>query len=324
MLKCFFLLGLQLTITCVCAQHRLLQVVQQSEQTVAVVDLRTQRVLHQIPVGFKPHEITCDPVKGLCFVTDFGVEDYDTKLGTPGKTISVIDPIRGKRIRVIETTPDTAGNMPHGIKLRPGKYRELFINIEKGDSMLVLGADSFQLIRKFPLPKGTHNFLFSADGSRLWLMCGAAGVAEIDPTDGRVIHQLTTATPIRGLSVADTDLLASGQNELYLLSAEDLSIRKKLTDLGVKQLFYAAMDPVHKIIIAPAAFDSTVLLLEAKTGRLINRIRTRKTPLQVQCIAGKAYVTHPLDNYLTIIDLKTCRIAGELPVKGGNGMALFP
>jgi DNA-binding beta-propeller fold protein YncE len=324
MLKCFFLLGLQLTITSVCAQHHFLLVVQQSEQTVAVVDLRTQKLLHRIAVGFKPHEIACDPVKKLCYVTDFGVEDYDTRLGTPGKTISVIDPIRGKRIQQIETTSDTAGNMPHGIKLRPGKKRELFINIEKGDSMLVLGTDNWKLIRKFSLPKGTHNFLFSANGTRLWLMCGAGGVAEIDPNDGRVIHQLSTATPIRGLSQAGTDLLASGQNEMYLLSTEDLSIRKKLTGLGVKQLFYAAMDPVHKIIIAPAAFDSTVLLLDGKSGTLIKRLSPGRTPLQVRCVAGRAYITHPLADHLSIIDLKSRSIAGQLPVKGGNGIVLFP
>lgn len=324
MLKCFFLLGFELTISFVSAQHRFLLVVQQSEQTVAVVDLRSQQILHRIPVGFKPHEIACDPVKKLCYVTDFGVEDYDTRLGTPGKTISVIDPIRGKRIRLIETTSDTAGNMPHGIKIRPGTHRELFVNIEKGDSMLVLDADSLQLRRKFALPKGTHNFLFSEDGSHVWLMCGAGGVAEIDPNDGRIIHQLSTATPIRGLSEAGADLLASGQNELYLLSAQDLSVRKKWTDLGVKQLFYAVMDTKHQIIIAPAAFDSTVLLLDGKTGTLIKRLAPGKTPLQVQCIAGKAYITHPLADHLTIIDLKTRSIQGQLPVKGGNGIALFP
>lgn len=305
------------------AQHQRLIIVQQSEQTVAVFDPVRKKMLHQVGVGYKPHEITCDPVKKVCYVTDFGVEDYDTRLGRPGKTISVIDPIRGNRLRVIETTPDSAGNMPHGIKIRPGAYRELFVNIEKGDSMLVFDANQLQIIRRYALPAGTHNFVFSADGKRLWLMCGAGGVAAIDPQTGRMIHQLPIATPIRGLSVAGKDLLASGVNELYVLSADDLHVKQHIEKLGVRQLFYSGVDPTNHVIVAPAALDSAVLLLDRHSGRLLTRLQTQRTPLQVQFIGQSAFITHPLADSMTIIDTRTRRIAGSIPVKGGNGLCLF-
>src|SRR4051794_18208045 len=74
----------------------LLVVVQQAKAVVAVYDVKRQKQLAEIPVGYKPHEITYDPVGRLCYVSNFGVEDYDTRLGKPGNSISVIDPFHQK------------------------------------------------------------------------------------------------------------------------------------------------------------------------------------------------------------------------------------
>ncbi|MFN8266112.1 MAG: hypothetical protein U0T11_08575 [Chitinophagaceae bacterium] len=304
------------------AQTRLL-VVQQPDAQVAIIHPKTKKVTAVIPTGFKPHEITCDPVSGLCFISDFGVEDYDTRLGIPGKTITVIDPILQIKTATIQTTTDTAGNMPHGIKIRPGTQRELFVNAERPDSMLVFDAVSFKRLRTYSLPKGTHNFLFSPDGKRLWLMCGTAGVMEIDPANGAILHQQITGTPVRGLSWIGPNLLASCNNELYVLSPNDLSVQQHFTQLNVGQIFYSVVDWNRKIIICPAAFDHTVLLIHAVTGEVLARIPTPKTPLQVELMNGVAYITHPLDEKMTMIDLNQKKIIGYLPVKGGNGIMLF-
>lgn len=318
-LLAFVFLLLSYSIT---AQSRLL-VVQQPDAQVAIIHPKTKKVTAVIPTGFKPHEITCDPVSGLCFISDFGVEDYDTKLGTPGKTITVIDPIQQIKIATIQTTSDTTGNMPHGIKIRPGKIRELFVNTERPDSMLVFDAVSFQLLRTYSLPKGTHNFLFSKDGQRLWLMCGTGGVVEINPATGALLHQQITGTPVRGLTWIGTNLLASCKDELYVLSPEDLSVQQHFAQLKIGQIFYSAVDWKRKIIVCPAAFDHTVLLIDAQTGDVLARIPSPKTPLQVELMNGVAYITHPLDDKITMIDLNQRKIIGYLPVKGGNGIVLF-
>ena len=90
-----FLLPLLLLSSPVFSQQ-LLVTVQQAKGMVAVYDLGQQKLNYSIAVGYKPHEICYDPASGLCFVSNFGVEDYDTKLGTPGKSISVLDPFSGQ------------------------------------------------------------------------------------------------------------------------------------------------------------------------------------------------------------------------------------
>jgi NAD(P)-dependent dehydrogenase (short-subunit alcohol dehydrogenase family) len=56
------------------------------------------------------------PVSKLCFVSDFGVEDYDTKIGIPGRSVSVIGPSKSILVKTIYTGTDSIGKMPHGSK----------------------------------------------------------------------------------------------------------------------------------------------------------------------------------------------------------------
>ncbi len=303
--------------------QQLLVVVQQARGAVAVYDINQRKLNYSIEVGYKPHEITYDPASGLCFVSNFGVEDYDTRLGTPGRSISVIDPFSGQIKATILTTTDSMGNMPHGLKIRPGKLKELFVNVEKGDSMIVYTLDSFKATRRYAVPQGAHNFIFSKNGKRLWLLCGAGGVVEINPGDGTILHKQLLPSPVRGLAFIDNDILASCNNEVFVLSAKDLSVKKHFGNLGVGQIIYSAVSNDGKLIISPAVFDSTVLLINAANGKVLARLATAKTPLQVQVEGDRAYVTHPLDQFVTIIDLKNKIVSGTIAIEGGNGIISF-
>lgn len=304
--------------------QQLLVTVQQAKGVVAVYDVKKQKLKSEIPVGYKPHEITYDAAQRLCYVSNFGVEDYDTKLGVPGNSISVIDPFNGKNITTLFTTGDTTGNMPHGVKVRPGTFSELFVNIEKADSMIVYSLPSYAVKRKFALPAGTHNFIFSKDGNRLWLMCGSGGVFEITPENGKMVRRQLTSSPVRGLSFIGTDLVASGRNEIFILSGNDLSVKKHFSGLGVGQLFYSSSTGDGKMLICPAAFDSCVLIVDASDGKVLARVRTEKTPLQVQVSGSHAYITHPLDRHVTVIDLKKMIVSRKIDIDGGNGIISIP
>src|ERR1700733_1902277 len=99
------------------------------KDSVAIFDLENNMRLAQLPVGYKPHEICYDRATKRCFITDFGLEDYDHKSGKTGNGFHVIDPFLGRVIKKVYTCTDTvAGNGPHGIKVRPGESGELFVN----------------------------------------------------------------------------------------------------------------------------------------------------------------------------------------------------
>ena len=92
-----------------------------------------QRV--SIPVGFKPHEIVVSADGKTAYVSNFGLNDADNRNGTPGDTVSVID-IENARVRTELHLPYGL-KAPHGLGFRPQHSRELFVNAEQGDQMVV-------------------------------------------------------------------------------------------------------------------------------------------------------------------------------------------
>ncbi len=72
------------------------------------------------------------------YVSNFGLNDAENRNGTPGDTVSVID-IEHARVRAALRLPH-ALKAPHGLGFRPQHSRELFVNAEQGDRMVVFDA----------------------------------------------------------------------------------------------------------------------------------------------------------------------------------------
>jgi len=308
------------------AQPKLVAV-QQYRDSAVIFDLKSNTKTGQVKIGFKPHEITYDAAGKKCFISNFGLEDYDLRIGKTGNMISVVDPFAGKVVKELYTAADTAvHNGPHGIKVRPGKYRELFVNTEiGGDTMLVFDTQHLIAKRKFALPKGTHNFSFSPRGDSLWIMAGQNGVYRIDPVNGALLQHADLPTPVRGLLIAKQWIIASCKNEIFLLSKTNLSILKHFNNLQLKAglILYSNITDDQKYILAPAPFDSVVLVIDAATGEVVHRLQTGDTPINVQVSGMHGYVSHAKDDYIGTIDLSTFRTSKDLKAFGTNGLIVI-
>jgi len=305
------------------AQDGFLVAVQQKADSVIIFDLKKQVQTAQLPTGYMPHEVCYDQASKKCFITNFGVEDYDHRIGKPGNSISVIDPFSCRVVRKIYTAPDSAANCPHGIKVRPGNTRELFVNIEIGDSMIVYDLKKLTVKREFTLPKGAHNFIFSPAGDSLWVMAGVNGVYQINPQNGDIIQHKTFSSPIRGLALMKQYLLASGKNELFIISEKDLSIIKHIENLQVGQILYSTATVDGKYILSPAVYDNVVLVIDASTGSILYRLQTGKLPINVQVTNDYAFVSHYEDYHVTKIDLTTFQIFNDIKAYGTNGIIII-
>ena len=289
-----------------------------------------------IPVGAKPHEIELTPDGRTAFVSNFGLLEVNHKEGSAGTTISVIDVVtRRERTRYSLPSDFTA---PHGLKLRPNQFRELFTNAEDGkEGMVVFNAASGAVLRTFPLPSGIHNFVFNSEGSALFAFAVNGTVYRIDPDSGNVLAHVQLSSP-RGLawSADNGSLIASGKNEIVMLDPAHLSIVKRIGNLGVGQIFYPTATPDGHWILAPAVLDSVLLILDASTGAVARRIETgsplltvigpRRTEAWVSNVLVPAGMfgpaTKPRDGGVAHLDLNTFEVTPIPNLPDANGIAI--
>ncbi|QNI31373.1 YncE family protein [Alloacidobacterium dinghuense] len=315
-------------------------------QTIAVVQEGPGKVLvfpaadpshpTAIAVGEKPHEIELTPDGRTAYVSNFGLLEANHKAGTPGTTISVLD-LERRVVRARFKLP--AGfTAPHGLKLRPPKFQELFTNAEEGNAgMVVFDAASGAVLRTFPLPPGVHNFIFNADGSALFAFTTEGKVCRIDPEAGKMKVCIATGSP-RGLAwTADGHhLIVSGKSELLMLEPDRLTGVTKFGHLDVGQIFYPSVTPDGRWILAPAVLDGVVLVIDAKTGAVAHRIETGSPLLAALDADGKhAWVsnvripaglfnpeTKARDGGLVKIDLSTFQTTAIPGIVDTNGLAI--
>jgi DNA-binding beta-propeller fold protein YncE len=311
-------------------------VVQEGPGKVAIVSAQDPANSRLIDVGAKPHELELSPDGRTAYVSNFGLLEANHKVGQPGTTISVIDIARGvERTRYSLPAGATA---PHGVKLRPNKFRELFTNTEEGrEEMIVFDAASGAIRRSYSLPPGVHNFLFNPDGSALFAFTMKGELFRIDPDSGKVTAHATVPSP-RGLAwtAGATQLLVSGRGQLLFVDPATLSVDQRFINLGVGQIFYPTATSDSRWILAPAVIDGVLLVVDAKTGAVAHRIETGSPLLAALTPDGKhAWIsnvfvpegmfgrgTKQRNGGVAVLDLETFQTTVIPGISDTNGLAV--
>jgi DNA-binding beta-propeller fold protein YncE len=275
-------------------------------------------VVATIPISARPHEIAVSQNGKTAYVSQFGITDYDSLLGTPGDRIAEIDLLKARRVADFILPPPARG--PHGVKLRPGTS-ELFVNAEAGGYvMFVFDTRTRRLLRRFPLPNGTHNFVFSGDGKSLYSFAGANGASRIDPGDGSVLAQRDIGSPIRGLFLTKAGtILASAKGALFTLDPGNLGIVQRLEAPRPGQYIYAEQWP-DGMIVAPSPSDGGIALFPANGGPP-QFITTGRSPILVRRGPDNLiYVSNAEDDHISVLGLRGENILTIEGLSGPNGL----
>ncbi|WP_292931763.1 YncE family protein [Novosphingobium sp. PASSN1] len=271
-----------------------------------------------IPISERPHEIAVTLNGKTAYVSQFGITDYDSRLGTPGDRVAEIDLLSARRVADFILPPSARG--PHGVKLRPATS-ELFVNAEAGGYvMFVFDTRTRRLLRSFPLPNATHNFVFSADGKSLYSFAGANGASRIDPDDGSVLAQRDVGSPIRGLFLTKAGaILASAKGALFTLDPGDLGVVQRLEAPRPGQYIYAEQWP-DGMIVAPSPSDGGIALFPANGGPP-QFVATGKSPILVRRGPDNLiYVSNAEDDHISVLGLRGDNILTLKGLSGPNGL----
>ncbi len=80
---------------------KMLAVVEENAGHVSFYNYENGNKLGSLEVGFLPHEIAISKDGKTAYVSNFGIKDYDSGIGVPGASISVIDiPNRLDKLRI--------------------------------------------------------------------------------------------------------------------------------------------------------------------------------------------------------------------------------
>jgi DNA-binding beta-propeller fold protein YncE len=277
-----------------------------------------------VPVGFKPHEIVVSADGKVAYVSNFGLNDADNRNGTPGDTVSVID-IEHARVRTELHLPYGL-KAPHGLGFRPPHGRELFVNAEQGDQMVVFDASKNQVKRAFVLPAGIHNFVFSKDGDALFAFASAGSIYRIDSESGQVRMARDMGAPVRGLAWTHDgqQLIAAVKGEIVILNPTDLSTAKQFSLPGAPQPFYCAASADGRMIFVPSVFEGTVTVLSPLDGAVMQTL-TVGTPLRVVLSPDPnlAYVANVSSkgSSITVLHIPSLQTEDIIGLRDVNGLA---
>lgn len=316
------------------AAGNMLTVVEENAGYVSFYDLDSGKKSGSIKLGFLPHEIAVTKDNKTAYISNFGIRDYDSGSGTPGASISVIDvPHRTEKYRLYTFNPEEhkdyaqIDSAPHGVKLRPPAEKQLFVNVEKGGKILVYDLNTNKIIKKFDVSPNTHNIFFSPDGKVLWLMAAKDGVIKMDADTGEILGSYASSTPVRGLKYTPDhqSLMVSAVNQITFIDPVTLEVKKQFNNLGVGPILYSDITPDQKYIVAPAAFNHQVVIIDAATGGVVKRLVTGLNPIMalIDENGQYAYISNATDGHVSQIDMQTFAVNNIKTQEGPNGLALI-
>ena len=326
----------------------LLLAINKGDQTLAIVDAATLKVLGTAPTGPDPHEVVASADGKLAYITNYNAGNGFAN------SLSVVDLVAMKALPPIDLG---ALGRPHGIALADGKVyftaegakvvgrydpdtRRVDLVIGTGQDrthMVIVSSDQktlfttnvssatvsileqFTVTRRGGPPPGTPA---PAAGGR-----GAAGRGAAPPaaTDWRA-----TVVPV-GMGAEGFDLSPDGR-ELWVANAQSGSVsivnvaKKAAETLSVR--FRSAnrlkFTPDGKYALISDLGGTEVIVMDAATRQEIKRIDVGggAAGIQMSPDGSRAFAAVGSLNGVAIIDLKTLAMTGRIPTgPGPDGLA---
>ncbi|MDE1179183.1 beta-propeller fold lactonase family protein [Paraburkholderia sp.] len=185
---------------------------------IAVVDLKTLKVLHSVKSGHETEGVEFSPDGTMLLVTNEGDDTVSVYHSGTGKPLRTIKLDKGSRPRGIRATPDgkqyvvTLENTnkfvvldgkslktvktvdtkmgPYGLAFDPTGKR-LLIAASRDKTLQVFDAKTYEHISDAPVGQRCWHFSFTPDGSKLLMACGRSNaVYVLDATSYQTLKQI--------------------------------------------------------------------------------------------------------------------------------------
>ncbi|RPJ84318.1 MAG: YncE family protein [Acidobacteria bacterium] len=308
-----------LSVVPVLAQSPSLLVVNKAENSLAVLDPATGKVISRAQTGDGPHEVALSADGKTAFVTNYGAK-------TPGSSLSVIDVASAKETHRVDLGPL---RRPHGIIVSGGF---VYFTIEANRALARYDPSSNTVDWLMGTGEGgTHMVVATPDGANLFTSnIGSDSVTALARGQGGQGWSVTRIPVGKGPEAIDVSPDGKEVWTAHLqdggVSIIDVATRKvtQTFDIGTRRSNRLRFTPDGRLVLVSDLEAGTLVVLDRATRKEVKRLQLGKAPSGILAVpdGSRAYVALTGENALAVVDLKTLETIGRVATGAGpDGMA---
>lgn len=242
-------------------------VLNKSDNTAMIFDLKSDKLLAQIPTGEAPHEVAISPDKKFAVITNYGTRE------NPGNSITLINL---EKLTVEKTIRLGDFRRPHGVEWIDND--KVAITVEANKSIIIVDVKNEKVIGIIKTEQEvSHMLVLSNDRTKGFVAnIGSGSVSVIDLKGMNLIKNIQTGRGSEGI-----DITPDGSEIWVTNRAEDSVAVIDVKTLEVKMKFKVDGFPIRvkfskdgKYAIISCARSGEIAVIDAKNKETIKRIKT--------------------------------------------------
>jgi YVTN family beta-propeller protein len=298
-----------------------LLVLNKDDNTLAIVDPATNKVVGTAPTGDAPHEVAASSDGRFAYVSNYGPFQPDQ----PGNSISVIDLTTRKETRV-DVTPL---RRPHGITFAGDK---VYFTAELNKAIARLDPQTLKMDWLMGTGQNrTHMVMLSKDMNTIFTTNTQSNSVNIIERTSGPEQWTETVVPV-GKGSEGCDLSSDGK-QFWVANAGDGTVSvidvamKKVVqtfDVGAKHSNRLKFTRDGKQVLVSDLGSGDLIVIDTASRKVIKRLHLGKSTEGILIVpdGSRAYVAVSGDNKVAIVDLKTLTQSGEISTgRDPDGMA---
>lgn len=288
----------------------LVLIVHKRADSVGIYDDATGASVATIPVGVKPHEMALSADRKFLFVTNYGLDSYESK-DAGGNTVSVVD----LAARKVTATIDLGRyRRPHGIER--GSSGKIYVATETPAALHIIDPVERRVTRTIDTQgKLPHMVVVSEDEKRAYLANSGSGtVTVIDLASGQSAQTKVGGTPM-GMALSSDGyrlyVTTRNANVVALISTDMMNVVHRIMLKGQPSRAHLVNNGRHLLVSLIGSGELS--LVDTQALGEVKRVAAGKGAEGLGVGPGErfVYVAAQAENRVLKFSLKDWKQAGE-------------
>jgi YVTN family beta-propeller protein len=287
------------------AQQGRLLVAQKGEQSLAIVDPSSGKVIASVPEGgVTGHEVIASPDGKLAYVPIYGNSGVG-KPGTDGRTLTVIDIDAHKVVNVLDFGHPVRPHMP----IFGPKDGLLYVTTELNQTVALIDPKTLKIVGYIPTGQPeSHMLALSHDGQRGYTANVGPGTVSVLDIPGRKTLKIIRVSPnTQRIAISNDDrwVFTADQTkpQLAVIDTKSAMVRRWIPLEGIA--YGTAPTPDGNWLLVTLPDKNKIAVVDLKTMQVVRSVGVGVYPQEVVVRPdGKAaYVSCMTSNQVAEIDL---------------------